>query len=292
MKIVAFEGQGGPRLGVVEGSEVVDLTAADSNAPTDLGAFLAKNNGETKLLADIARRAPASARKPLAGLTYALPVGRPGKVLCLGLNYLDHVKEGPNRDNIPKFPTIFMRSRTSLVPHGQPILRPQVTETLDYEAELILVVGKRAKHLTAANATSCIAGYSCGNEGSVREFQRKTTQWDMGKNFDRTGGFGPWLVTADELPPAAKGLKIESRLNGKVMQSDNTDNMMFPIIDLLVYVTQGMTLEPGDIIFTGTPSGVGHARQPPVFMKNGDTCEIEIQGIGVLRNPVVDEKAG
>ena len=292
MKIVAFEGQGGPRLGVVEGSEVVDLTAADSNAPTDLGAFLAKNNGETKLLADIARRAPASARKPLAGLTYALPVGRPGKILCLGLNYLDHVKEGPNRDNVPKFPTIFMRSRTSLVPHGQPILRPQVTETLDYEAELILVVGKRAKHLTAANATSCIAGYSCGNEGSVREFQRKTTQWDMGKNFDRTGGFGPWLVTADELPPAAKGLKIESRLNGKVMQSDNTDNMMFPIVDLLVYVTQGMTLEPGDIIFTGTPSGVGHARQPPVFMKNGDTCEIEIQGIGVLRNPVVDEKAG
>jgi 2-keto-4-pentenoate hydratase/2-oxohepta-3-ene-1,7-dioic acid hydratase in catechol pathway len=292
MKIVAFEGQGGPRLGVVEGSEVVDLTAADSKAPTDLGAWLAKNNGETKPLADIAKRAPASARKPLAGLTYALPVGRPGKILCLGLNYLDHVKEGPNRDNIPKFPTIFMRSRTSLVPHGQPILRPQVTETLDYEAELILVVGKRAKHLTAANATSCIAGYSCGNEGSVREFQRKTTQWDMGKNFDRTGGFGPWLVTADELPPAAKGLKIESRLNGKVMQSDNTDNMMFPIVDLLVYVTQGMTLEPGDIIFTGTPSGVGHARQPPVFMKNGDTCEIEIQGIGVLRNPVVDEKAG
>jgi 2-keto-4-pentenoate hydratase/2-oxohepta-3-ene-1,7-dioic acid hydratase in catechol pathway len=292
MKIVAFEGQGGPRLGIVEGSEVVDLTAADSNAPTDLGAWLAKNNGETKPLADIAKRAPASARKPLAGLSYALPVGRPGKILCLGLNYLDHVKEGPNRDNIPKFPTIFMRSRTSLVPHGQPILRPQVTETLDYEAELILVVGKRAKHLTAADATSCIAGYSCGNEGSVREFQRKTTQWDMGKNFDRTGGFGPWLVTADELPPAAKGLKIESRLNGKVMQSDNTDNMMFPIVDLLVYVTQGMTLEPGDIIFTGTPSGVGHARQPPVFMKDGDTCEIEIQGIGVLRNPVVDEKAG
>jgi acylpyruvate hydrolase len=292
MKIVAFEGQGGPRLGVVEGGEVIDLTAADSNAPTDLGAWLAKNNGETKPLADIAKRAPASARKPLAGLTYALPVGRPGKILCLGLNYLDHVKEGPNRDNVPKFPTIFMRSRTSLVPHGQPILRPQVTETLDYEAELILVVGKRAKHLTAANATSCIAGYSCGNEGSVREFQRKTTQWDMGKNFDRTGGFGPWLVTADELPPAAKGLKIESRLNGKVMQSDNTDNMMFPIVDLLVYVTQGMTLEPGDIIFTGTPSGVGHARQPPVFMKDGDTCEIEIQGIGVLRNPVVDEKAG
>ena len=292
MKIVAFEGQGGARLGIVEGDQVVDLNAADASVPTDLGEWLARNNGETRPLAEIARRAPASARCPLAGLTYALPVGRPGKVICLGLNYLDHVKEGPNRDNVPKFPTIFMRSRTSLVPHGQPIMRPLVTETLDYEAELILVIGKRAKHLTAANATACIAGYSCGNEGSVREFQRKTTQWDMGKNFDRTGGFGPWLVTPDELPPAAEGLKIESRLNGKVMQSDNTDNMMFPIVDLLVYLTQGMTLEPGDIIFTGTPSGVGHARQPPVFMKNGDTCEIEIERIGVLRNSIADEKAG
>jgi 2-keto-4-pentenoate hydratase/2-oxohepta-3-ene-1,7-dioic acid hydratase in catechol pathway len=206
------------------------------------------------------------------------------------LNYLEHVKEGTQRDNIPKFPTIFMRCLTSMVPHEQPIIRPKVSEQLDYEAELMLIVGKRAKHLTMANATSCIAGYSCSNEGSVREFQRKTTQWDMGKNFDRTGGFGPWMVTADELPDAGKGLKIASRLNGTVMQSDNTDNMMFPVADMLVYVTQGMTLEPGDIIFTGTPSGVGHARKPnPIWMKKGDVCEIEIEGIGVLRNPIQDE---
>jgi 2-keto-4-pentenoate hydratase/2-oxohepta-3-ene-1,7-dioic acid hydratase in catechol pathway len=165
-----------------------------------------------------------------------------------------------------------------------------VSEQLDYEAELILVVGKRAKHLTLANATSCVAGYSCGNEGSIREFQRKTTQWDMGKNFDATGGFGPWMVPADELPDAAKGLKIESRVNGKVMQSDNTDNMMFPIPEMLVYITQGMTLEPGDIIFTGTPSGVGHARKPPAWMRDGDVCEIEIEGVGVLSNPIKDEK--
>jgi len=290
MKIVAFEGQGGARLGVVEGDQVIDLSAADASAPTDLGAFLAANNGDTKPLADLAKRAPAGARKPLAGLTYRLPIARPGKILCLGLNYLEHVKEGAQRDNVPKFPTIFMRGLTSLVPHGQPIIRPLASGTLDYEAELILAVGKRAKHLTAANATSCIAGYACGNEGSVREFQRKTTQWDMGKNFDQTGGFGPWLVTADALPNAAKGLKIESRLNGKVMQSDNTDNMMFPIVEMLVYVSQGMTLEPGDIIFTGTPSGVGFARTPPVWMKNGDTCEVEIEGIGVLRNPIADEK--
>jgi acylpyruvate hydrolase len=292
MKIVAFEGQGGPRFGVVEGDQVVDLQAVEPKVPNDLGDYLAKTNGDTKQLGEIAKRAPASARQPLTAIKYGLPVARPGKIVCLGLNYLEHVKEGSQRDNIPKFPTIFMRGLTSLVPHGQPIVRPRVSETLDYEAELILVVGKRAKHLTAANATSCIVGYSCSNEGSVREFQRKTTQWDMGKNFDRTGGFGPWLVTADELPDAAKGLKIESRLNGTVMQSDNTDNMMFPIVEMLVYITQGITLEPGDVIFTGTPSGVGHARKPPVWMKNGDTIEVEVERIGTLRNPIADEKAG
>jgi acylpyruvate hydrolase len=258
--------------------------------PTDLGAALAANNGDLKPLADVAKRAPASVRRPLKGLKFGLPVARPGKILCLGLNYLEHVKEGSQRDNIPKFPTIFMRCLTSMVPHEQPIIRPKISEQLDYEAEMMLIVGKRAKHLTMENATLCIAGYSCSNEGSVREFQRKTTQWDMGKNFDRTGGFGPWMVTADELPDAGKGLKIESRLNGQVMQSDNTDNMMFPVRELLVYVTQGMTLEPGDIIFTGTPSGVGHARKPnPVWMKQDDVCEIEIEGIGTLRNPIQNE---
>jgi acylpyruvate hydrolase len=204
MKIVAFEGQSGPHLGVVEGDQVVDLQAIDNKLPRDLGEYLAKNNGDTRPLADIAKRASASVRMPLSSIKYALPVGHPGKIICLGLNYLDHVKEGSQRDNIPKFPTIFMRGLTSMVPHGQPIIRPKVSETLDYEAELILVVGKKAKHLTPANATSCIAGYSCGNEGSVREFQRKTTQWDMGKNFDRTGGFGPWLVTADETATLCK----------------------------------------------------------------------------------------
>ncbi len=291
MKIVAFETDAGPHLGIVEGDQAIDLQAVDAKLPADLGIVLARNNGDLRPLADLARKAPATARRPLKNLKFALPVARPGKVVCLGLNYLEHVKEGANRDNIPKFPTIFMRGTTSLVPHQSPIVRPKVSETLDYEAELILVIGKKAKHLTMANATSCIAGYACGNEGSVREFQRKTTQWDMGKNFDRTGGFGPWLVTADELPDGGKGLKIETRLNGTVMQSDNTDNMMFPVKETLVYITQGMTLEPGDVIFTGTPSGVGHARKPnPVWMKNGDVCEVEIQGIGILRNPIADER--
>src|SRR5581483_8710985 len=154
-----------------------------------------------------------------------------------------------------KFPTIFFRCTTSLVAHEGAIVRPRVSETLDYEAELVAVVGRRAKHLKLENAASCIAGYSCFNEATIREYQRRTTQWDMGKNFDRTGGFGPWMVTADELPAGAKGLRIQSRLNGQVMQSDNTSNMMFPVAECIAYITQGMTLEPGDIVFTGTPSG-------------------------------------
>jgi 2-keto-4-pentenoate hydratase/2-oxohepta-3-ene-1,7-dioic acid hydratase in catechol pathway len=291
MRIIGFEGNGALHLGVVEGDQVIDLQAVDKGLPGDLGEVLRKNNGDLSALKDVAKRAPASARRPINGLKFGLPVARPGKIICLGLNYLEHVKEGSQRDNIPKFPTIFMRGTTSLVPHGQPIVRPKVSETLDYEAELIFVIGKRAKHLTLDNAYSCIAGYSCGNEGSIREYQRKTTQWDMGKNFDRTGGFGPWMVTPDELPPGAKGLKIQSRLNGQVMQSDNTANMMFPIAETLAYVTQGLTLEPGDIVFTGTPSGVGHARKPnPVWMRPGDTCEIEIEGVGVLVNPIEAEK--
>jgi acylpyruvate hydrolase len=291
MKIVGFESGNATHLGVIEGDQVIDLQAADASAPADLGEWLRRGNGDLSALRDLAKKAPAAARRPLAGLKYMMPVTKPGKIICLGLNYLDHVKEGPNRDNIPKFPTIFMRGLTSMVPHEQAIIRPKASEQLDFEAEMMLVVGKRAKHLTMANATSCVAGYACSNEGSIREFQRKTTQWDMGKNFDRTGGFGPWMVTADELPDAGIGLKIESRLNGTVMQSDNTDNMMFPVREMLVYVSQGMTLEPGDIIFTGTPSGVGHARKPnPIWMKHGDVCEIEIEGLGVLRNPIEDEK--
>jgi 2-keto-4-pentenoate hydratase/2-oxohepta-3-ene-1,7-dioic acid hydratase in catechol pathway len=289
MKIVGFESNEGLRLGIVEGDQVIDLQAVDAKVPANLADVLKANNGDLKSLADLAKRAPATARKPLKGLKYALPVARPGKIICLGLNYLEHVKEGFMRDNVPKFPTIFMRCQTSLVPHGQPILRPKVTETLDYEAEMVCVIGKRAKHLTMDNAYSVIAGWSCFNEGSVREFQRKTTQWDMGKNFDHTGAFGPWMVTADEIPPGGKGLKIQTRLNGATMQSDNTDNMMFPVAETLVYITQGMTLEPGDIIVTGTPSGVGFARKPPVWMKQGDTCEIDIEKIGVLVSPIADE---
>lgn len=289
MKIVGFETDAGLRLGVVEADQVVDLQAVDANTPNDLGVLLARTNGDLSALRDLVARAPAAARFPLQGLRFALPVARPGKVVCLGLNYLEHVKEGPQRDNVPQHPTIFMRSLTSLVAHEGAILRTRITETLDYEGELAVIIGKRVKHLTVDTAASCIAGYSCFNDGSVREFQRRSTQWDMGKNFDRTGGFGPWMVTADELPSCGRGIKLETRLNGQVLQSDNTSNMMFPVAETIAYVTQGMTLEPGDVLVTGTPSGVGHARKPRVWMRPGDVCEVQIEGVGILRNPIEAE---
>jgi 2-keto-4-pentenoate hydratase/2-oxohepta-3-ene-1,7-dioic acid hydratase in catechol pathway len=291
MNIVGFESDGGIRLGLVEGDSVVDLQAVDGMLPSDLGDVLRRTKGELKPLADLAKIAKAEARRPLAGLKYALPVARPGKIICLGLNYLAHVKEGPQRDNIPKYPSIFFRVLSSFVPHLAPLMRPRESIQLDYEAELVAIVGRRAKHLTLDNAVDCIAGYTCANEGSVREFQRHTTQWGMGKNFDSSGSIGPWMVSADELPRGAKGLKIMSRLNGNTMQSDNTDNMMFPLAETLVYLSKGMTLEPGDVILTGTPSGVGHARKPePVWMKPGDTIEVEVERVGVLRNPIEDEQ--
>jgi acylpyruvate hydrolase len=291
MKIVGFEANNKVRLGVVDGDNVIDVQAVDASVPSDLGDYLRANNGDLKPLAALAAKAPASARIPLAGLKFALPVARPGKIICLGLNYLDHVKEGPQKDNIPKFQSIFFRMLTSLTPHLTPLLRPKKSIQFDYEGELVVIIGKRAKHLTLENATDCVAGYACGNEGSIREYQRHTTQWGMGKNFDKTGSVGPWVVSADELPKGGKGLKIETRLNGNMMQSSNTDLFMFPVAESLVYLTEGITLEPGDILFTGTPSGVGHARKPePVWMRQGDTVEVEIQGIGVLKNGIEDEK--
>ena len=291
MKIVGFTTDAELRLGIVDDQQVVDLQAVEPRLPGDLAAVLSHYAGDLSPLADLARKAPASARRPLAGITYALPVARPGKIICLGLNYLEHVKEGRYADNLPKFPTLFARGLNSLVAHQQPLIRPLLSDTFDYEAEMVVVIGKRVKHMTLENALSCVAGYTCGNEGSIREFQRHTTQWHMGKNFDHSGSMGPWVVTADELPVGGTGLKIESRVNGKVMQSDNTSNMMFPVAETIVYATQGITLEPGDVLFTGTPSGVAHARKPPAWMRHGDVCEIEIEGIGVLRNPIADEPA-
>jgi 2-keto-4-pentenoate hydratase/2-oxohepta-3-ene-1,7-dioic acid hydratase in catechol pathway len=184
-----------------------------------------------------------------------------------------------------------MRGPTSLVAHNEPIIRPRCSEQLDYEAELVAIVGKRGKHVPESDALDYIAGYSIFNEGSIREYQRKTSQWTAGKNFDKTGAFGPEFVTADELPPGATGLGIQSRLNGQVMQDANTSMMLFDVKETVALLTEFMTIEPGDVLVMGTPAGVGHARKPPVWMKDGDVCEIEIEKIGVLHNPIKDEAA-
>ncbi len=285
MRLVSFKGSDGTRIGVVSGDKVIDLSAIDPEAPRDIQTVI--GNGELDSLAKIAERATADSHLNYADLEFEIPISAPGKILCLGLNYMEHVNEGIFEKQ--PFPTIFMRSITSMIAHNEPLIRPKKSETLDFEAELALIVGKKSRHLTAENALDAVAGYTCCNDGSVREYQRHTIQWTMGKNFDGTGPLGPDFVTADELPDGAKGLDIACRLNGETVQSSNTDMMMFPVVETLVYITEGLTLEPGDIVLMGTPSGVGHARKPPLWMKNGDTVEVEIEKVGLLRNPIVDE---
>lgn len=220
-------------------------------------------------------------------IAFAPVIPKPEKIVCMGLNYADHAKEGGH--DRPDYPSFFMRAPSSLVGHEQSMIVPSVSDKLDYEAELAFVIGKRCHRLTKENALDVIAGYSIFNDGSMRDYQRKTTQWTIGKNFDQTGGFGPCLVTPDELPEAAHGLRIQSRLNGRIMQDSNTEHFLWGVVETLVLISEVMTLEPGDVVITGTPAGVGYARTPPVFMRPGDIVEIEIDGIGILKNPIAKE---
>lgn len=286
MKFVSFFDGPHRRFGMVVGDTVIDLHGADNRLPTSLATFL-RRGGEVSALKHIATGARADVTRELTTLDYDVALPQPGKILCLGQNYLEHAKEGSGP--IPQFPNIFMRVETSLVAHNKPIIRPKVSDKLDYEAELCVIIGKRIRHATLDNALSAVFGYSCFNDATLRDYQRRTTQFTIGKNFDGTGGFGPMVVTADELPAGGKGLAIQSRLNGHVMQSDNTSSMMFPVAETIVALTEAMTLEPGDVIITGTPAGVGYPRNPPVFMKPGDVIEVEIEGVGLLRNPVEAE---
>lgn len=289
MRLVTFQQSGAERLGVLSGDGVVDLSKAVPDLPRDLVALIRAGKEAYAAAARAATTAPASARLALAKVKFLPPVTRPGKIVCLGLNYVDHAAEGGHAK--PSYPSFFMRAATSLTAHGEPIVRPRCSTQLDYEAELAVVIGREARHVGEADALGIVAGYSCFNDGSLRDYQRKTGQWTIGKNFDRTGGFGPWMVTPDELPAGAAGLSIQSRLNGQVMQNANTRDMLFPVAETIVLLTECLTLEPGDVIVMGTPAGVGYARKPPVWMKQGDTVEIEIEGIGVLSNPIRDENA-
>lgn len=287
MRFTTFLHHGQRRLGVVDGDTVIDLAAAVPGTPADLRAALEAGID----LPAAARRAIDAAtapRLPLADLTLTPLVTEPGKVICLGLNYYDHAKEG-GRDK-PDYPWFFYRGKSSLMGHGQPGLRPRVSTKLDYEAEMAVVIGRTVpRHTPREQALPYVFGYSCFNDMSVRDYQKRTGQWTIGKNFDSTGAFGPVLVTADELPPGASGLRIQTRLNGQVMQSATTADMIFPVDETIALLAECMTLDPGDVIVMGTPGGVGQSRNPPVWMQAGDVVEIDIERIGVLRNPIVDE---
>lgn len=263
----------------------IDLCATDSLIQNSLQDIIQSQEQLERVRLAIANAKAVTSK--LNDISFKVPIERPGKIVCMGLNYADHAKEGGNAR--PEYPSFFMRGPSSMTAHLSPILRPKVSDKLDYEAELAFVVGKKARHCTLENALDCVAGYSIFNDGSIRDYQRKTTQWTIGKNFDATGAFGPWLVTPDELPMGCNGLNIQSRLNGQVMQNANTKDFLWGVAETIVLISECMTLEPGDIVITGTPAGVGYARTPPVFMKPGDICEIEIESIGVLSNTIIDE---
>jgi 2-keto-4-pentenoate hydratase/2-oxohepta-3-ene-1,7-dioic acid hydratase in catechol pathway len=285
MRIATIMHKGKPVLAVNRGGEYVDLSIADRSLPTDMVGLLRAN--ALKKAAAAAKK--ASARAVVRGaIKYLPPIPNPPKILCVGLNYVDHAAESPYE--MPKAPTMFLRVNTTLVAHKAPLIVPKVSEQFDYEGEMVVVIGKRGRHAPADKALSLVAGYSIFNEGSVRDWQFRSPQWTMGKNFDGSGGFGPEIVTADELPPGGSGLQLKTRLNGQVLQNANTRDMAFDVKALIVEISTGITLEPGDIIVSGTPSGVGFARKPPVWMKPGDVCEVEIEKIGVLSNPIRAEK--
>jgi 2-keto-4-pentenoate hydratase/2-oxohepta-3-ene-1,7-dioic acid hydratase in catechol pathway len=290
MRFISFEQNGQQGVGwlkSIQASEFVDLRALGGAYASDLKTLIA-TPGALNAAHEAALAAPASAVKPLNSVKLQPVIPNPGKIVCMGLNYADHAKEGGNAR--PEYPSFFMRGATSMVGHQGAIIRPKVSSHLDYEAELAVIIGKRARHLTKENALDCIAGYACFNDASLRDYQRKTAQWTIGKNFDGTGPFGPCMVTPDELPSGAAGLRIQSRLNGKIMQDANTHDFLWDVVESLRIITECLTLEPGDVIITGTPAGVGYARTPPVWMKAGDVCEIEIEGVGILSNPIEDEQ--
>ena len=282
MRFVSYRADGRAAWGVQRADGVVPAQALGLPLAAELPAFIAQCDATPGLRADVARRAAIAT--PLAAVELLPCVPQPGKIVCLGVNYIDHAKEGGN--TVGDYPALFLRCNSSLLAHGAPLRVPSISSKLDYEAELAVVIGRRARFVTEADALAHVFGYACFNDATLRDYQRKTTQWTIGKNFDATGGFGPCLVTADELPPGCVGLHIESRLNGQVMQSASTADMVFGVARTIALLSECMTLEPGDVIVTGTPAGVGYARTPPVWMAAGDTIEVEIEGVGLLSNRV------
>jgi len=285
VRLVTFARDGRPVPGLRDGDSVVDLSRTAPGLPGDWAGILAA--GALPEVRARAADADPEARLPVAGLTWLPPIPRPPKILCIGLNYRSHAEELGMA--IPEHPIVFARWPASLVGHESPLVRPHASVQFDYEAELAAVIGTGGRAIPKGRALEHVAGYAIFNDGSLRDVQFQTSQWTLGKNYDASGAFGPEIVTADELAPGATGLSLRCRINGETVQDGNTDDLIFDVADLIVALSAVMTLEPGDVIATGTPPGVGVGRRPQLFMKPGDLCEIDIEGIGTLRNPVVAE---
>ncbi|MGA9672342.1 MAG: fumarylacetoacetate hydrolase family protein [Terracidiphilus sp.] len=283
MRIANFETQGIPGIAADEGTGWHGLTQRDSGFPGTLPDLIAQ--GADLLL--VGTSLGQSPEVDLNAVHLLPPVPVPPKILCVGLNYDDHLEESGLKK--PAYPELFARFATSLISHQEPIRRPRESIALDYEAELAVVIGEPGRRIPHDQALDHVAGYSLFNDATVRDFQLRTPQWTIGKNFDGTGSFGLWLVTPDAMPPGASGLRIQGRLNGRVMQDARTDQLIFSVPVLVAMISVAMSLERGDVIITGTPGGVGAARKPPVYMQPSDIFEVEIEGLGVLTNSVQDD---
>ena len=281
MKFASFKVNGATSWGLIDGNEVADLGAAVRDRFPDLKSAIAAST-----LAEVAKAAAKAARHPLSSITWLPVIPNPDKILCIGLNYENHRKE-TGREEVEN-PTVFGRFANSQTGHLANIVRPRVSTHLDYEGELALIIGKPGRYILRQDAWGHIAGYACYNEGSVRDYQRHTSQFTPGKNFPDTGAFGPWMVTPDEAGDLGP-LRLQTRLNGEVMQDTTISQMIFDIPRQIEYCSAFTRLEPGDVIVTGTPGGVGSRRTPPIWMKSGDVVEVEIDRIGLLRNVVADE---
>jgi acylpyruvate hydrolase len=282
MRIVHFEKDGSLGIAAEDGSGWHGLDQRDGGFPGTLPELIMQGADLLRAGERLGRSGPVD----LSTVRLLPPVPAPPKILCVGLNYDDHLKESGLKK--PVYPEIFARFATSLIAHQEPVRRPRESTALDYEAELAVVIGKPGRRISREQALDHVAGYSLFNDATVRDFQLRTPQWTMGKNFDGTGSFGPWLVTPDAVPPGACGLRIQGRLNGRVVQDSNTGLLIFNVPALIELISVAMRLERGDVIITGTPGGVGAARTPPVFMKPGDIFEVEIEKLGVLTNPIQD----
>lgn len=284
MKLVTYVRDGAITTGaLVDETHLVDLHRADPEIPGEMLTLLAGGD----VMIERCRRAAASAdaRLPLSAVTLMAPVPRPGKALAIGLNYRDHAAE--TGQEIPRHPVVFSKATTCIIGPGTAIVRPKVSAAVDWEGELCVVIGKAARHVSAAAAGEHVGGYTCGNDVTVRDWQRHSSQWTVGKSFDTHGPTGPWLVTHDEVDAANLG--IRTLVNGELMQQSNTSQLIFDVGAIIEYLSTAFTLEPGDIVFTGTPAGVGVSRKPPRFLKHGDVVRVEIAHLGALENPVVDE---